>query len=159
MDLDSNKQMEGKTAEEQAKKAIGHVLVRIRDEAHIGWYFCDITQSFALLTEAYATLTGRGIEEVRDTFVCKAPENPAEDPNLTAAAAETAKEEWEPDVDDLLEVFRGLGTASRMVFIDRLKEEFCLECGGRSPVKPCFCQPHSRGRAGIASSNLLEGFC
>lgn len=61
-------QMDGMPPVEQSKKAIGHVLVQIRDHAHVGWYLGYGTQTFSLLTEAYATLTGKSVMEVRDAF-------------------------------------------------------------------------------------------
>lgn len=73
MNLMNSKQMEGLPAEDQAKKAIRHMLDQIRDNPEIGWYCGFGTQAFSLLTEAHATLWGRDLEETREAFL---PENP-----------------------------------------------------------------------------------
>lgn len=63
-----SKQMEGQTAEEQSKRAIVHVLNLIRSDSR----FSDVagfgTQSFALLTEAAATLSGEPVQKVREYY-------------------------------------------------------------------------------------------
>jgi len=69
-------QMEGMTGEQQAKKAIRHVLEQIKDNPEIGWYLGEGTQSFSLLTEAAATLFERPTEEVRGHFRPKNPRDP-----------------------------------------------------------------------------------
>lgn len=74
-----NLQMKGLAEVDQAKRAIGHVLDTIRDNKNVGWYLGLGTQSYALLTEAYATLTGVGIREVREGFSPKNPKDPREE--------------------------------------------------------------------------------
>lgn len=71
--------MQGMPPEEQSKKAIAHVLIQIRDHPHVGWYLGFGTQSFDLLTEAFATLTKQPIEQVRNRFEPTNPTNPKED--------------------------------------------------------------------------------
>lgn len=77
--FDAEPQMQGMPPEEQSKKAIGHVLVQIRDHPHIGWYLGYGTQSFDLLTEAFATLTNQRIDQTRDRYEPTHPTNPKED--------------------------------------------------------------------------------
>ncbi|MGE0333191.1 MAG: hypothetical protein AB7P37_21130 [Ramlibacter sp.] len=69
-------QMAGLSKEQQAEKAIGFVLQRIRDHSHVGWYLGNGSASFELLTEAYATLTGRAIGDVRQMYETRNPVNP-----------------------------------------------------------------------------------
>lgn len=73
MNLLLEKQMEGLSAEQQAKKAIAHVLRTAHDNRELGWYINHGTQSFSLLTEAAATLFGEPIAKVRETFACPNP--------------------------------------------------------------------------------------
>lgn len=74
-----NRTMQGKTGEEQAKRAIRHVLGVIRDHAEVGWYMGAGTQSFDLLTEAAATLFDEPLDKVRSYFLPLAPRDPKED--------------------------------------------------------------------------------
>jgi len=61
---------------EQAKQAIEHVLTRIRDDSRVAYYFCEFTESFELLTEAFATLTGQPVQAVREKFRPRNPSKP-----------------------------------------------------------------------------------
>lgn len=72
-------QMAGEPPEEQSKKAIGHILGIIRDHNHVGWYLGDGTQSFSLLTEAYSTLSGQPVAQVRDAYEPIRATNPQEE--------------------------------------------------------------------------------
>ena len=74
-----NRTMQGKTGEEQAKRAIRHVLGVIRDHAEVGWYMGAGTHSFDLLTEAAATLFDEPLEKVRAHFMPVHPRDPKED--------------------------------------------------------------------------------
>ncbi|HVX56945.1 MAG TPA: hypothetical protein VHA37_04385 [Candidatus Saccharimonadales bacterium] len=60
------KEMEDLEPLAQAKKAIGHALRIIRENPQVGWHMGAGTQSFALLTEAYATLTEQHVRQVRE---------------------------------------------------------------------------------------------
>jgi hypothetical protein len=73
---DAELQMTGLDPEEQARRAIRHVLVRIRDDSSVGYYLGQASQSFALLTEAYAALTGRDAAEVCRTYAPQHPKHP-----------------------------------------------------------------------------------
>lgn len=58
-------QMTELSATEQATKAIHHTLLRIADHATVA-YFCGYgTQTYALLTEACATLRGKSIAAIQ----------------------------------------------------------------------------------------------
>jgi hypothetical protein len=61
---------------EQAKKAIQHILIRIRDDSNIGWYMGLGTAAFTMLTEAAASLYGEPIEKVREAFLPRDPKDP-----------------------------------------------------------------------------------
>ena len=78
MILMTEKQIEGMTSEQQAKKAIAHVLQQIRDNPDVGWYLGLGTQSFSLLTEAAATLFAQPLDEVREQFQCRNARDPRE---------------------------------------------------------------------------------
>lgn len=86
MNLMTSKQMEGMAAEDQARKAITHVLNQIRDNPDVGWYLGFGTQSFSLLTEAAASLWGEPLENVRESFM---PTNP-KDPRAQTAETQAA---------------------------------------------------------------------
>lgn len=68
MNLMTETQMADLPAEQQAKKAIAHVLHQIKANPEIGYHMGVGTQSFALLTEAAATLYNKKLEEVREKF-------------------------------------------------------------------------------------------
>lgn len=78
MSIYTDTEMTGLPPEQQAKRAIEHALCRIRDHSGIGWYMGIGSSAFALLTEAYASLTGLPVDEVRHRFKCRDPRNPAE---------------------------------------------------------------------------------
>ncbi len=61
-------QMDDWLPEDQARKAIGHVLRRIKDSPDLGYHLGLGTESFALLTEAAATLYNEPVEKVREHF-------------------------------------------------------------------------------------------
>lgn len=52
--------------ETSALKAIGAVLLRIRNHAITGYYNGPFSETFALLTQAYAELTGKPIAEIEE---------------------------------------------------------------------------------------------
>jgi len=72
-------QMDGMPPEKQALKAIAHILTHIHRDEYVGWYLGLGTQSFALLTEAYATMTGEPVDKIRKHFKPSNPRNPKED--------------------------------------------------------------------------------
>jgi hypothetical protein len=57
--------MSGLTAEQQATKAIEHLLRRLRNDERLYHLIGMGSESFDLLTEAYASLTGRNLSELR----------------------------------------------------------------------------------------------
>lgn len=73
MSLYDSTQMDGSTPEDQARKAILHTLLRIRDHEIVGYYMGLGGQAFDLLTEAYSTLTGIPVATVRRQFACRNP--------------------------------------------------------------------------------------
>lgn len=79
MSLMTDIQMEGQTAEQQAKKAIAHTLQQIRDNPSIGWYLGFGSQTFSLLTEAAATLWSEPLETVRRNFMPRNAKNPRDE--------------------------------------------------------------------------------
>lgn len=68
MGIMDSKQMNGLSGEDQAKKAISHVLDRILDDKDIANRMGLGSQSFALLTEAAATLFDMPLKEVRQIY-------------------------------------------------------------------------------------------
>lgn len=85
-------EMEGQPAQEQARRAIGHVLRRIREQPACGWHLGLATTAFALLTEAYATLTDQSVRQVRELF---RPEKPRERTPELVALIESAIMDFE----------------------------------------------------------------
>jgi len=71
-------QMESQPAILQARRAIEHALRRIREHAGIGYYMGEATQAFELLTEAYATITGARVADVRRDYQPTSPADPGE---------------------------------------------------------------------------------
>lgn len=61
-------QMTDLPAEKQAAKAIAHTLRNISERAPVAWYLGHGTQTYALLTEAHATLRGITMEEAQDNW-------------------------------------------------------------------------------------------
>lgn len=52
-----------------AHKAVEHVLRRIQNDPQVAYYFCDATESFELLTEAYAVKHNEDVRELRKKIV------------------------------------------------------------------------------------------
>jgi hypothetical protein len=75
--IDSAREMTGQTTDQQSRRAILHILTRIRTHSGVGYYCGYGTQTFSLLTEAYATLTGEPVERIREQFGPTAPKDPA----------------------------------------------------------------------------------
>jgi hypothetical protein len=60
--------MAGVPVNTQCWKALEKVLERIRDHETIGWHMGYGTQTFNMVTEAYAAVTGCNLDVVRDTY-------------------------------------------------------------------------------------------
>lgn len=56
------------TAEKQAAKAIAHTLRNISERPGVAWYLGYGTQTYALLTEAHATLHGITMEQAQENW-------------------------------------------------------------------------------------------
>ncbi len=78
MSLFDSLQMEGKDAVRQAKLAIRHTLGIIQSNPAVGYHCGMGSQTFALLTEAAATLFGEPVRQVRENFAPKDAVKPAE---------------------------------------------------------------------------------
>jgi Lar family restriction alleviation protein len=72
-------QMTDIPAEKQAAKAIAHTLRNISERPGVAWYLGHGTQTYALLTEAHATLHGITMEEAQENWP------PAEQPSFEDA--------------------------------------------------------------------------
>lgn len=68
MGLYDDRQMEGLTGEQQATKAIKHLLQKVKSDDRLYFLVGAGSQSFDLLTEAYATLTGSDLEAIRKSL-------------------------------------------------------------------------------------------
>lgn len=106
--IDSVREMDGQPVEQQSRRAILHILTRIRTHSGIGYYCGSGTQTFSLLTEAYATLTGEPVERIRDQFAPTAPKDPAAEAREEAHRSKTVRVAQEHidtlrDAADLLE--------------------------------------------------------
>lgn len=145
--------MDGKTPLEKSRTAILHVLNRIHTDPATGWYLGLGTESFALLTEAYAALSSNEatLATVRECFAPLHPANPALDDEAKQRAVECAMENWEPSGDDLEGLTDDMAIPTRMEFLQRLRERYCFQCGGIVPIKPCGC-----GRSGMRREHRNE---
>lgn len=65
MSIYDHRCMEGLSAEQQATKALKHVLDKMRTDDRLYHLIGLGSQSFDLLTEAYATLTGEDLTILR----------------------------------------------------------------------------------------------
>ena len=90
MDLMTDLQMAGQSKEEQAKKALRHLLHQIQYHHAIGYFLGPGTQTFSLVTEAVATLFNLPVEAVRTNFKPRHPRNPYEETSVNPAQ----KIEW-----------------------------------------------------------------
>lgn len=64
----SQPQMTNLPAEKQAEKAIAHTLRNIAERPGVAWYLGHGTQTYALLTESLATLSGKGMDEIKSIY-------------------------------------------------------------------------------------------
>jgi Lar family restriction alleviation protein len=60
--------MSGLAPEKQAARAIVHTLQRISETPEVAWYCGHGTQTYALLTEAHATLSGITMAEAQQNW-------------------------------------------------------------------------------------------
>lgn len=74
--LKTHLKMEGVPVNTQCWKALEKVLERIRDHETIGWHMGFGTETFQIVTEAYAAVTGCNIEVVRDTYMPEKARDP-----------------------------------------------------------------------------------
>jgi Lar family restriction alleviation protein len=66
--FDPQPQMTDLPAEKQAAKAIAHTLRNISERPSVAWYLGHGTQTYALLTEAHATLHGITMEKAQENW-------------------------------------------------------------------------------------------
>lgn len=76
MSLMTSTEMDDLEPVEQARKSIRHILRLISDHPEVGWYLGLGTQSFALLTEALASIDGTTVKDVREKFRPLRAKNP-----------------------------------------------------------------------------------
>jgi hypothetical protein len=124
---------------EKCRKAITHTLNRIHSHPGIGYYMGLGSETFSLLTEAFAGFGDARVETVRHTYAPNRPENPALDEDLKRDAVEQAMENWTPPQADYLEAIESMSIPSRLEILEDLQRTFCFKCGGKVPVKPCGC--------------------
>ncbi len=51
-----------------ANEAVVHLLERIQRDPRLAYYFCPLTESYELLTAAYAEANGRDVDAFRKDF-------------------------------------------------------------------------------------------
>lgn len=68
MSFFDHKSMDGLSPEQQALKAIKYLLQRVKDDDRLYHLIGAGSQSFDLLTEAYATLAGLDLVEIRKSL-------------------------------------------------------------------------------------------
>ena len=69
----SKPQMTHLSRELQAEKAIAHTLQNIAERPPVAYYLGHGTQTYALLTEALATLSGKGMDEIQAIYQPASP--------------------------------------------------------------------------------------
>ena len=137
----SQKQMEGEEPLAQARQALSYVLGQIHDRPEVGWYLGIGTQTFALLTEAFATIAGKDLADVIDRFNCP---NAADPRKSLPDVRQDEEDEYLPNTTEIHEAISGMAVAERLELLDTLQECYCLNCGCIAPVKPCYCSPAAR---------------
>jgi hypothetical protein len=70
--LGDHKSMEGVPPIKQSEVALHHLLTRIRDSERVGYHLGPGSQTFDLVTEAYAALKDRPVADVRKEFAPRA---------------------------------------------------------------------------------------
>jgi hypothetical protein len=154
-------QMPELTAVEQAKRAIGHALEQIRTRDEVGYLLGPGTQTFSLLTEAAATLSGKPVRETREICLPRNPkyEPPKTDGSITESAViefmrhldSTGRFEiveelklhfpgaFESDrSEDVVEFLQAQSYGKRLQQLAIIAERFCTRCGGYCAI-PEFC--------------------
>ena len=76
--INGHKSMSDLTPVLQARTALAHILDRVRRDPYVGWYLGYGTESFALATEALASITGSEVLDVRKTYAPEKPRDPQE---------------------------------------------------------------------------------
>lgn len=69
----AHRQMESLKPEQQAAQALKHLLTRIRDDDRVYFLMGDGSQTFALVTEAYASLIDTDLVELRELVMRRRP--------------------------------------------------------------------------------------
>lgn len=138
--INSHRTMAEHTPLQQAQLALGHILSRIRNDDRVGWYLGFGTESFALATEAYATLTGKPVLAVRTAFAPQKPKDPAQ---ATANVQPCLDQE---DVSLLKAV---------SYYLDELCSKTCLEAA-HSKDQRGFALLQTAGRQGEWASALED---
>ena len=99
------------------------------------------TQSFSLLTEAFVTMNGESVREVRERFVPENPANPAveAEPEQEGECSENIVDRM--DVDSVIEYLAGLPAFARDQLLRDIRGRFCSRCAGdQGEAKlPCQC--------------------
>ena len=75
--INAHRSMRDLAPDAQARKALAHILSRVREDSRVGFYLGYGTESFALATEALASLTGEEVLKVRKTYEPLSPADPA----------------------------------------------------------------------------------
>jgi hypothetical protein len=135
-------ELEGLSPADQAKEAIRHVLCAIRDDPHKSYLMGIGTGSYHKLTEAWASLTGQSLTEVREGFLHPEPKNPRDD------AAELKAEELHPfiaeliDDSDIADYLADRAPIERMIALGEILDRFCPRCGGDCVInaRKCGCR-------------------
>ena len=117
------------STEQLTKKALYHALCRIHDDPHVGYFIGIGTETFDLLTEAYARFTTKEVKEIRESFNCPNAVNPAADQaeDVDFCSGDIADHMCGEDVLDYLS---DISVPSRLELIDQIYTRFCRRCGG-----------------------------
>ncbi len=131
-------QMAGMPGEEQARKAIAHVLQQCLNNPRLAYFIGPCSQSFDLLTEAHATLNGENHGDVQEAFT-----NPdAVGPDIKEEAEPAFPRERGFNCQAILRQMVVMPPVERLEFFDALRARYCLACGGynAATVRECTCK-------------------
>lgn len=159
MNIESHQQMEGMPPLAQAKKALRYFLVRLSEHKALAYHIDPLTQSFALLTEAYASVSDQKLEEVREEFSPEQcdPFDGLDDESVVKELqkrgfkvndkdgneCKTPADDWDPTMLDIFHAINDRATPDRIELFRLIVARWCLRCGGVCVVKPCSCRRHS----------------
>lgn len=110
--INNKESMSDLAPEAQARKALAHILGRIREDSRVGWYLGLGTESFALATEALASLTHEPVKNVREAYAPINPRNPAADDDERTIVCANISEDEEAALKEVITLLENQAEAA-----------------------------------------------